>query len=72
MDYSRKDVDATKAKSRKKFVHYEEDAEMYSMCETKFIRMARDAKAVYKLDKLVLMNMELFEKYLETFRGMDY
>ena len=28
--------------------------------------------AVYKLDKLVLMNMELFEKYLETFRGMDY
>lgn len=72
MGYSKKDVDATKAKSRKKFVRYKEGAEMYSMCETKFIRMARDAKAVYKLDKLVLVNTELFEKYLETFRVMDY
>ena len=72
MGYSRKDVDATKAKSRKKFVSYKEGAEMYSMCETKFIRMARDSKAVYKLDKLVLVNTELFEKYLETFRVIDY
>lgn len=68
----KKDVDATKAKSRKKFVRYKEGAEMYSMCETKFIRMVRDAKAVYKLDKLVLVNTELFEKYPETFRVMDY
>lgn len=46
MDYSRKDVDATKAKSRKKFVHYEEDAEMYSMCETKFIRKRQIASTL--------------------------
>lgn len=41
---------------------------MYSMCQSKFEKMARDAKAVYKLDKLVLVNCDIFEAYLETFR----
>lgn len=53
---------------KKKFVRYKEGAEIYSMCQTKFEKMARDAKAIYKLDKLVLVNMEIFENYLETFR----
>ena len=44
---------------------------MYSMCQSKFERMAREAKATYKLDKLVLVNTELFEKYLETFRIVE-
>jgi len=52
----------------KKFVRYKEGAEMYSMCQSKFERMAHDAKAIYKCDKLVLVNIEVFEKYLETFR----
>ena len=43
----------------------------YSMCQSKFERMAREAKATYKLDKLVLVNTELFEKYLETFRIVE-
>lgn len=38
-----------------------------NMCQSKFERMAHEAKATYKLDKLVLVNAELFEKYLETF-----
>lgn len=33
--------------------------------------MARDAKATYKLDKLVLVNTEIFEHYLETFRVVE-
>ena len=43
-------------------------AEMYSMCQKKFERMAHDAGAVYKLDKLCLVNTEVFEQYLESFR----
>lgn len=64
-------ADMKNARQRKKFVRYKEGAEMYSMCQSKFERMARDAKAVYKLDKLVLVNTEIFEKYLETFRIVE-
>ena len=56
---------------RKKFVRYKDGAEIYSMCQSKFERMAREAKATYKLDKLVLVNTEIFEKYLETFRVVE-
>ena len=70
MGYSRSDVQATKNRM-KKFVRYKEGAEMYSMCQSKFERMAKDAKATYKLDKLVLVNTELVEKYLETFRIVE-
>ncbi len=71
MGYSRADVITTKNKVKKKFVRYKEGAEMYSMCQSKFERMARDAKATYKLDKLVLVNTEIFERYLETFRVVE-
>ena len=57
--------------SRKKFVRYKDGAEIYSMCQSKFERMAREAMATYKLDKLVLVNTEIFEKYLETFRVVE-
>lgn len=70
MGYSRADAMATKKKV-KKFVRYKEGAEMYSMCQSKFERMAREAKATYKLDKLVMVNTELFEKYLETFHVVE-
>ncbi len=54
--------------NKKRFVRYKEGAEMYSMCQSKFEQLAKDAKAIYKVNKLVLVNCELFEKYLETFR----
>lgn len=53
---------------RKKFVRYKEGALLYSMSQSKFERLAKDANATYKVDKLVLVNCELFEQYLETFR----
>lgn len=40
---------------RKRFVRYKEGAELYSMCQSKFEDMARDAGAIYKLNKLVLV-----------------
>ena len=55
-------------KNGKRFVRYKEGAEMYSMCQSKFEKMAKDAKAIYKVDKLVLVNCDIFEQYLETFR----
>lgn len=55
----------------KRFVRYKEGAEMYSMCQSKFEDMAREAGAIYKLNKLVLVNCEIFEEYLETFRVQE-
>lgn len=67
MGYRRQDVDETK-QFRKKFVRYKEGAEKYSLGLTKFQALAKEAKAVYKIDGIALVNCELFEKYLETFR----
>ena len=35
---------------RKRFVRYKEGAEMYSMCQSKFEDMAKDAGAIYNLN----------------------
>ena len=67
MGYARKDVEKTK-KLAKKVVHYQEGAELYSIGLTKFQELAKEDKAVYKIDKVALVNCEIFEKYLETFR----
>lgn len=59
-------VDRTR-KASKKYVRYKEGAELFSMGLSKFQKMAHEAKATYKVDKLVLVNVDKFEKYLETF-----
>ena len=59
MAYSRKDVEKTK-QNVKKFVRYQEGAEKYSMGLTKFTALAKEAKAVYKIDKVTLVNCEIF------------
>ena len=66
MGYSRKDVERTKLNS-KKFVRYQEGAEKYSLGLTKFQELAKEAKAIYKIDKIALANCEIFESYLESF-----
>ena len=66
MGYSRKDVERTKLNS-KKFVRYQEGAEKYSLGLTKFQELAKDAKAIYKIDKIALVNCDIFESYLESF-----
>ena len=67
MGRKRTDVDETALRA-KKFVRYDEGAKKYSMGLSKFKAMAREAKATYKIDKLVLVNCDLFENYLENFR----
>ena len=53
---------------KKKFIRYSEGAALYSMNRRTFARMAVEAHAVYKIDRLCLVNTEVFEEYLETFR----
>lgn len=54
--------------NRKRFVRYKEGAEIYSMSVRKFQDMAKDAGAIYKVGKMVLVNCELLDQYMETFK----
>ena len=55
----------------KRFVRYAEGAEMYSMSRSKFQQMAQDARACYKVNQLVLVNLNILDEYLETFYIVD-
>lgn len=50
---------------------YPEGAEMYSMSLSKFQQLAKDAKACYKMNRLVLVNLDILDEYLETFHIED-
>ena len=58
-------------KENKKYVRYSQGAELYSMSVSKFMQLAKDAKACYKLNQLVLVNVEIIDRYLETFHIVD-
>lgn len=58
-------------KKRDKFVRYSEGAEMYHMSQSKFMQLAKDAKACYKVGQMVLVKLEIIDEYLETFRIID-
>ena len=42
--------------------------ETYGVASKKTGELAKEAKAVYKVDGIALVNCEVFEKFLETFR----
>jgi len=53
----------------KKFVSLKEGAMQYSMSWDMFRKMAKDAEALYRVgDRMLLVNTEVFDKYLEGFR----
>ena len=54
-----------------KFVRYSEGAQMYHMSVSKFMQLAKDAKACYKLNQMVLVSLEVLDQYIETFRILD-
>lgn len=54
-------------KIAKKFVRYDEGAQLYSMSQSTFEKLAKEAKAIYKYNKLVLVNTEKIDEYLELF-----
>lgn len=56
------------AANRKKFVRYKDGCQLYSMGMTKFQELAHEAKATIKHGGVVLVNCEILDQYLETFR----
>lgn len=55
-------------KEWKKFRRYKDGAEYYNIGKTAFMQIAKDANAIYKVGKIVLVNCEILENYLEGFR----
>ena len=53
---------------KKRFVRYKEGAMLYDLCQSTFERRAKEAGATYKIGKVVLVDCEIFEKYLDSFR----
>lgn len=58
----------SKVINKKRLVRYKEGAEMYSMGMNKFQTLAKDAGAILKIDRMVLVDLDVFDQYLETFR----
>ena len=52
----------------KKFVRYNEGADLYSMGLHTFQQLSKEAGAVYKIRGIALVNTEVFEDFLENFR----
>lgn len=50
------------------YIRYEEGAKRYSMSVHSFMKLAAEAHAVYKINRISLVNVKKFEEYLETFR----
>ena len=72
MGYKRKETDNMEnllTNGKKKFVKYDEGA-MFSMGIHSFMDLAKEAKAVYRIRRIVLVNTEIIEEYLENFRDM--
>lgn len=53
---------------KKDFVRYDEGAARYSMSKHTFMKLAQDVHAVYKINRVSLVNTKIFEDYLESFR----
>ena len=52
----------------KKFVRYEEGAKLYSMGLHTFQDLAKEAGAIDHVKRIVLVNTELIDQFLETFK----
>ena len=53
---------------KKKFIRYQDGAEIYSMSMRRFQDLAKDAGTIYKVGKMALVNCEILDEYLETFK----
>ena len=54
---------------KKKWVRYDEGAALYSMGYHSFRKLAQDAKAVYRVNRIVLANTEKVDVYIELMCG---
>lgn len=52
----------------KKYVSLDEGAALYSIGKNTFRQMAKDAKATYKINRRVLVNIQKFDEFMEAFQ----
>ena len=52
---------------RRKYLRYKEAEWIYSIQHKKLLELADNAGALYRIDGYVLINVEIFEAYLERF-----
>ncbi len=52
----------------KKFIRYKDGPDLYSVSEREFYKLAHNAGAVHKVNKMVLVKVDLIDKYLDYFR----
>ena len=73
MGYKRKEyanMENLLTNGKKKFVKYDEGAAMYSMGIHAFTQLAKDAKAIYRIRRSVLVNTDIIDEYMELFRDI--
>lgn len=71
MAYTRneiKELEPMVRSGKKRFVRYQEGEELYSVGLHTFEQIAKEAGAIYKIRRLVLVNLDIFDEYLDTFR----
>ena len=54
---------------KKKWVRYDEGAVLYSMGIHAFTELAKEAKAIYRIRRIVLVNTEKLDEYIEIMYG---
>ena len=59
------------AGGKKKWVRYDEGALLYSMGIHSFMELAKEAKAVYHIRRIVLVNTEKLDEYIEVMYSDD-
>lgn len=57
-----------KQMTKKKWIRCKEGMDLYSVSRPKLVRLAREEGAAYKLDGVILIDTEVLDRYLETFR----
>ena len=53
---------------RRRFVRLHQGAKLYNLGLCSFRNLARDAKATYRVKKIVLVDLDQIDEYLEEFR----
>ncbi len=51
----------------RKFVRYKNGAKIYGMSQHEFFKLAHDANAIYKRNKMALVNIRILDEFLEYY-----
>ncbi len=52
----------------KRFIRCRQGVELYNMSRPQFVKLAIEAGAAYKINSMILVDKNIFEQYLDTFK----